>query len=104
MLWDRSYTGVKEYRYYRCSRYTAEAHLSVRVTESDLDVQTLEMFLRLKIGGDADVALVRVGLALKQIDVFQACTTAVGKLSPTLRSSAFGGGALRRATISFAGL
>jgi site-specific DNA recombinase len=37
-------SGVREYRYYRCSRYTAEGHPRVRVTEADLDEQVREMF------------------------------------------------------------
>jgi len=42
-------SGVKEYRYYRCSRYTAEGHPRIRMKEADLDGQVLETFQRLKI-------------------------------------------------------
>ncbi|MFO8008980.1 MAG: recombinase family protein, partial [Candidatus Brocadiia bacterium] len=42
-------SGPKEYRYYRCTRYTADGHPRVRVTEADLDEQVMEMFQGLKI-------------------------------------------------------
>ncbi len=42
-------SGLKEYRYYRCSRYTAERHPRIRVTEADLDEHVQEMFQRLRI-------------------------------------------------------
>ncbi len=42
-------SGVKEYRYYRCSRYTAEGHPRIRITEGDLDGQIREMFEGLRV-------------------------------------------------------
>ena len=44
-----SSTGPREYRYYRCARYTAQGHPSIRVNESDLDNQVLAMFAKMKI-------------------------------------------------------
>jgi DNA invertase Pin-like site-specific DNA recombinase len=44
--------GVREYRYYRCSRYTAAGHPRIRVTESDLDEQVMEMFEPLRVGNE----------------------------------------------------
>ncbi|MBX3435751.1 MAG: recombinase family protein, partial [Pirellulales bacterium] len=41
--------GVKQYRYYRCSGYSAEGHPRVRLRERDLDEQMLAFFGRLRI-------------------------------------------------------
>ena len=42
-------SGEREYIYYRCAKYNAEGHPRTRVTETDLDEQTLSMFDRLRI-------------------------------------------------------
>jgi len=42
-------SGPKEYRYYRCSGYTAEGHPRIRITEGDLDGQIREMFEGLRV-------------------------------------------------------
>ncbi len=41
--------GPREYRYYRCARYKAQGHPSIRVTESELDAQVLAMFAKMRI-------------------------------------------------------
>jgi DNA invertase Pin-like site-specific DNA recombinase len=41
--------GLKDYVYYRCSKYTAKDHPRVRVTEADMDAQVLALFDRIKI-------------------------------------------------------
>lgn len=41
--------GPREYRYYRCARYNAAGHPSVRVREAELDAQVLAMFARMKV-------------------------------------------------------
>jgi site-specific DNA recombinase len=38
----------KEYVYYRCSKYNAPGHPRVRLTEAQLDAQTLALFARMK--------------------------------------------------------
>ena len=45
-------SGTREYRYYRCSRYTRKGHPRVRVTESHLDEQVGEMFEALRVGDE----------------------------------------------------
>ena len=41
--------GPREYRYYRCSRYTAMGHPRIRVREASLDDQVLALFARIKV-------------------------------------------------------
>ena len=41
--------GVREYRYYRCSRYNTPGHLRVRVREAELDAQVHAVFERLRV-------------------------------------------------------
>lgn len=41
--------GEKEYLYYRCSKYNAKGHPRIRLSESDLDHQTLALFDQLRI-------------------------------------------------------
>ncbi|NNM86442.1 MAG: hypothetical protein HKL96_11885 [Phycisphaerales bacterium] len=42
----------REYVYYRCSRYTAEGHPRIRLTEREVDVQVLALFARIKLPDD----------------------------------------------------
>ena len=44
--------GKKSYVYYRCARYNAAGHPRVRVGESDLELQVLELFDRIRIQDD----------------------------------------------------
>lgn len=48
----RSRSGERVYVYYRCGRYNAPGHPRVRVPESELDRQVLEVFDRMQIGDD----------------------------------------------------
>ena len=41
--------GIKEYIYYRCTRYTSEGHPRIRVTEQELDSQVLALFDKMKL-------------------------------------------------------
>ena len=40
---------AREYRYYRCARYNAAGHPRVRLVESELDRQMLDLFQRMRI-------------------------------------------------------
>ncbi|HPS52070.1 MAG TPA: recombinase family protein, partial [Phycisphaerae bacterium] len=42
-------SGPKEYRYYRCSRYTSAGHPRVRINETQLDKQIIEFFRQMKV-------------------------------------------------------
>lgn len=42
-------SGPKEYRYYRCSRYTSPGHPRVRINEMQLDRQIIEFFRQIKV-------------------------------------------------------
>lgn len=44
--------GLKQYRYYRCSRYTSSGHSHTRVNEARLDQQVMALFERIRIGND----------------------------------------------------
>ena len=42
-------SGNKEYRYYRCSQYNKGDHPKIRISESKLDKQIIELFRQIKI-------------------------------------------------------
>jgi site-specific DNA recombinase len=44
--------GQKSYVYYRCARYNAAGHPRVRIGESDLELQVLELFDKIRIQDD----------------------------------------------------
>lgn len=49
----RTKSGVREYTYYRCTRYNVEGHPRTRVTEAELDRQILAVFDRMRIEDQA---------------------------------------------------
>lgn len=61
-------SGLREYIYYRCSKYTVKGHPRTRVREQDLDAQLLELFDTMRVEDAAVRDWMRTVLASKTAD------------------------------------
>ncbi|MDX1926868.1 MAG: recombinase zinc beta ribbon domain-containing protein, partial [Pirellulaceae bacterium] len=60
--------GLKEYYYYRCTKYSKPGHPRIRVTEAELDAQVLAVFDKMRIEDDGMRDWFRAVLASKTKD------------------------------------